>query len=168
MNKIAQNSALDIVSAAMEKTGCIGSPIGIEVNLADSHHRDHLNFLMTVAEMGIQEGTKRTADDAQPEIQPKKQTHPTSMSEQGGLLWMMATDKYDVRESGTTTRIATAWALLAMMHPGNVIETRDTYNKDVAHSHVAELACKILQTLGVPYRRVDNRSFVVTIEPTKN
>lgn len=162
MNKIAQNSALDIVSAAMEKTGYIGSPIGIEVNLADSHHRDHLNFLMTVAEMGIQEGTKRTADDFVADVLP------FSADEILQTLKSFATQMNDIRGSGTTTRLATALALYAMMFPGEVVEARDTYNKDVAHSHVAELSCMILQALQVPYRRVDNRSFVVTSEPTKN
>ena len=159
MNKIAQNSALDIVSEAMEKTGYIGSPIGIEVNLADSHHRDHLNFLMTVAEMGIQEGAKQTADDV---------ALPFSADEILQTLKSFANQMDDIRGSGTTTRLATALTLYAMMFPGEVVEARDTYNKDVAHSHVAELACKILHTLGVPYRRVDNRSFVVTAEPFKN
>lgn len=161
MNKIAQNSALDIVSAAMEKTGYIGSPIGIEVNLADSHHRDHLNFLLTVAEMGIQEGTKRAADDG-------AYTILTSAEEDKKVLLKFASQMADIRGSGTTTRRATALALYGMMFPTVVVEARDTHNKDVAHSEVAELACKILQTLGVPYRRVDNRSFVVTSEPTKN
>ena len=159
MNKIAQNSALDIVSEAMEKTGYIGSPIDIEVNLADSHHRDHLNFLMTVAEMGIQEGAKQTADDV---------ALPFSADEILQTLKSFANQMDDIRGSGTTTRLATALTLYAMMFPGEVVEARDTYNKDVAHSHVAELACKILQTLGVPYRRVDNRSLVVTAEPFKN
>lgn len=157
MNNIAQNSALDIVSAAMEKTGYIGSPIGIEVNLADRHHRDHLNSLMTVAEIGIQEGAKRTTDDA-------------ITYERDDLNFMvgLATRTNHIRGSGTTSKVATVFALYAMMNPGQIVEAADTHNKDLAHSYVAELACLILQALKVSYRRVDNRSFVVTAKPFKN
>ena len=159
MNKISQNNALDLITEAMEQTNYIGSLIGSEVNLHSRDQRDHLNFLMTVADLGISEGLKRATDDP-PQLSSAQQDKDT--------LLAFATQMGDIRGSGTTTRIATALALYAMMFPTLVVEAKDTYNKDVAHSCVAEMACMILTTLKVPFRRVDNRSFVVTPEPTKN
>lgn len=150
MNKISQNNALDLITEAMEQTGYIGSPIGFEVNLHSRDQRDHLNFLMTVADLGITEGLKRDRDDC----------------EQDDLLQLMhmATRTHHVRNSGTSVRLATAYALYAMMNPGQVVKAEDTHKKDVAHSAIAEVACLILTTLNIPFRRVDNRSFVVTTE----
>lgn len=141
-----------ILNQTQQKTGFVGSPIGSEIDLTDEEQQDKLHFLVQFGSMCFNEGVAQAFVEMPiPDVRPVVEVANMDQNQAHELLKAIACRDSGERTSGTTTRLAFAYALQALMFPGQHVITKDHHNQNVAHCEVTSMVSHLLKSLNVPH-----------------